>query len=171
MAGSELHGWHAARADLFAGKAYMLERTPGAPEQAVALVERMVLAVGARPVWMTPAVHDRATALISHAPHVVASAMVLAAAEDEQAPEAMALAASCFRDMTRVTASNPEMWVEITSENRQEVARALHAVSRRMLDVAAALTAGDEAAVRAFFTAAFQAKKDFLLKDGGPNVG
>ncbi len=171
MAGSELHGWNAARADLFAGKAYMLERTPLASEQAVALVERMVAAVGARPVWMTSDVHDRATALISHAPHVVASAMVLATAEDDHAPEAISLAASCFRDMTRVTASNPEMWVEITCENRQEVARALQAVSRHLLAVASALETGDEQAVRTFFTAAYQAKNDFLLKDGGPNVG
>ena len=171
MAGSEQSGWQASRADLFVDKAYVLEKAQPVPQPAIALMEKMVAAIGAKTVWMTAGTHDRAAALISHAPHVVASAMVLAAAEDEKAPEAKSLAAGCFRDMTRVAASGPAMWTEITCENRQEVARTLRGVGKQLLAVAAALEAGDEEAVRTFFVAAHRAKQDFLSKDGGDNVG
>ena len=166
MAGTERHGWDASSADLFEGRAYVLEQTPGVPKEASALVERMLAAIGAHPVWMTAAVHDRAAALISHAPHVVASAMVLAAAKDEKGAAAKSLAAGCFRDMTRVAASGPEMWTDITCANRQEVIRALREVSKRILSVAAALETDDEESVRDFFKEAHQMKEKFLAKDG-----
>ena len=69
--------------------------------------------------------------------------------------------------MTRVAASGPEMWTEITRENSAEVVRALREVSRRMLAVAEALEADDEESVRAFFQAAHQEKRKLLSKDGG----
>ena len=170
MAGTEEHGWRASQAGLFAGKAYVLEQAAPPPKAAVALVERMVRSVGAEPVWLTADVHDRAAALISHAPHVIASAMVLAAVEDERGAEAKLLAAGCFRDMTRVAASGPEMWTEITRENSAEVVRALREVSRRMLAVADALEADDEEGVRTFFQAAHQEKRKLLSKDGGKHA-
>ena len=144
----------------------MLESAAAVPPAAIALVERMVASIGAHSVWMTAAVHDRAAALISHAPHVVASAMVLAAAKDERGAEAKALAAGCFRDMTRVAASGPEMWTDIICAKRQEVIRALREISDRILLVASAVEAGEEETVRAFFTEAHAMKEKFLAKDG-----
>lgn len=161
MAGLERHGWQVASANLFADKAYVLEQSPGLSHHAVTLMERMITSIGAHTVWMTAAVHDRAAALISHAPHVVAAAMVLTAANDEKKDEARLLAASCFRDMTRVAASGPNMWTDITCENRQEVIQALKKVGHKILSVATALEAGDKEAVRAFFTQAHQIKQDF----------
>ena len=159
MAGRERHSWQASSADLFAGKAYVLEQSSGLPHDTVTLIEEMVASIGAHAVWMTAAVHDRAAALISHAPHVVASAMVLTAANDEKGLEAKSMAAGCFRDMTRVAASGPDMWTDITCENRQEVVRALQEISQKILSVAASLEAGDKDTVRAFFTKAHQVKQ------------
>ena len=166
MAGNEWNGWGASSADLFEDKAFVLESAAAVSKTAIALVERMVASIGAHPVWMTAVVHDRAAALISHAPHVVASAMVLAAAKDERGAEAKSLAAGCFRDMTRVAASGPEMWTDITCANRQEVIRALREISNRILSVASALEAGEEEAVQAFFAEAHAMKENFLTRDG-----
>src|SRR5690606_34065263 len=64
----------AARADLFEGRPWVL-CPEGVDPVALAAVERLVMLVGARPVHMTAAEHDRAVALTSHAPRLVSSAL------------------------------------------------------------------------------------------------
>ena len=94
-----------------------------------------------------PASHDRAVAAISHLPYLAAAALVNAVAAGDD-PLAWALAASGFRDTTRVAASDVDMMLDILLTNRD----ALLPGSDRYIDelsaARSALTAGDEAALR-----------------------
>ncbi len=133
MAGREVTGPDAARAALFRGATWVI--VPGAASEAdVETVERIVTDLGARPVRMTAHEHDAAVARISHVPQILAAALLEGAGET---PGAMDLAAGSFRDLTRVAASDPAVWMDILSANRQEVAAAIDWLRDRLAAVVA----------------------------------
>ena len=78
---------------------------------------------GAVPVEMAAAAHDAAVALVSHVPQVAASLVAARLAEGEDA--ALALTGQGLRDVTRVAASDPDLWVDILAANAEPVARIL----------------------------------------------
>lgn len=120
MAGREVSGPAAASPGLFRGATWVVT-TDGADEQDLRFVEELVELLGATPVRMTAAEHDAAVARISHLPQLIAAAMLLNAADTERA---MDLAAGSFRDITRVAASDPALWVDLLALNRDEVVAA-----------------------------------------------
>jgi len=131
MAGRERSGFAASDADLFRGRAFVLTPVRAAAAD-VAVVRRLVRAVGARPVVMTPRQHDRAVAFLSHVPQVLAFALDEAARRDPVAARHAGIAGSGFRDMTRLARSPRGLWREILAQNRREVGRALGALRREL---------------------------------------
>jgi prephenate dehydrogenase len=117
MAGREVSGPEAATPGLFRGATWVIT-TDGASEDDLAAIEALVRSLGATPARMTAAEHDAAVARISHLPQLVAAAMLVNAAGTEGA---MDLAAGSFRDITRVAASDPALWVDVLAMNRDEV--------------------------------------------------
>ena len=136
MAGREVTGPDAARPGLFRGATWVVV-PDGADESDVLAVESIVAALGARPVRMGAIEHDAAVARISHLPQIVAAVLLDGANE---VPGAMDLAAGSFRDLTRVAASDPAIWMDILTVNRREVVDAVEALRTRL----AALTASDD---------------------------
>ena len=139
MAGRERSGAVAARADLFAGQPWVVCPHAGSARTAVAMVRALALAVGAFPTELDPGAHDDAVALVSHVPQVLAS---LAAARLSDAPDAaLALSGQGLRDVTRIAASDPELWTQILGANAAAVAGVLQAVSEDLDRVVEALHA------------------------------
>jgi prephenate dehydrogenase len=119
MAGSERSGPLAASAALFDGRPWAVTPHPLARPDAVGLVEALVLECGAAPIVMEPTEHDQAVARISHLPHLAA---VLVAGRLATAPaEHLALSGQGVRDVTRVAASDPELWQQILEANSEAV--------------------------------------------------
>jgi prephenate dehydrogenase len=138
MAGRETSGFAAATADLFIGRPWVITPTAGATAADAASVAWLATAVGASPVRMTPADHDRAVAAISHLPLVVAAALVeaVAGANANDAAgwtDARTLAASGWAGMTRLASGDPDMGAGILETNAAEVANRLRDL-RRVLD-------------------------------------
>lgn len=123
MAGRERPGFAAATATLFRGRSWIL--VPGRDPRALRLVRRLVRDVGARPVAMAAAEHDRVVARLSHLPQIVAWALLALARRDARTRRRMALAGPGFRDMTRLARSPKGLWREILAANRAEVAHAV----------------------------------------------
>lgn len=128
MAGSEKSGLAAADADMFAGKPFAVIPAPQADEAKVRMVMEIARAIGAAPVLMDEGKHDLAVAMISHMPHVLSAALMLAAAGDPAALGAKFLAAGCFRDMTRVSGADARMWTDICQTNSRAIIERIEAV-------------------------------------------
>ena len=136
MAGRETTGVESATADLFVDRPWVVVPGPHAAATDVDRVENLASATGARPLWMTAADHDAAVAGISHLPLIVAAALVESVAVGSGAagwPAAQALAASGWRDMTRLAKGDPEMGAGIVATNVDAVVERLTAL-RDVLD-------------------------------------
>ncbi|MGB6453904.1 MAG: prephenate dehydrogenase, partial [Streptosporangiaceae bacterium] len=149
LSGRERSGPAAARADLFTGRPWVICPQPANTTADVELVTRLAAACGAQPVCVPAADHDQWVALVSHAPHAVAAAM---AARLERAPaSALALAGQGLRDVTRVAAAGPGMWVQILAANAGPASAVLRDVAADLSEAADALgslAAGDEEAAK-----------------------
>ncbi|MFD6286798.1 prephenate dehydrogenase [Streptomyces sp. NPDC060205] len=150
MAGREKSGPLAATADLFEGRPWVLTPTRETDTEVLNLALELVSFCRAVPVVMDADAHDRAVALVSHMPHLVSS---MVAARLENAEEAaVRLCGQGIRDVTRIAASDPRMWIDILSANPGPVADLLADVSADLDETVQALRAlqsSDEAKRRA----------------------
>lgn len=170
MAGSARQGVRYARADLFHGATYFVTPTGRTPPRATETVTSLARQLGARPVHLPPADHDRVVAAISHLPHVVASGLASLVPElcGAFADVALEAAAGSFADGTRVAGSDPSLWAEILVQNRAEVLRALAGLRARLADFESALAAGDEAATRELFGLGTEVRRRFEARGARP---
>jgi len=123
MAGRERGGPMSGRADLFAGRPWVVVDHGNVSYQDAAAIDDLILDLGATLVELTPEQHDAAVALVSHVPQVVSSLMARRLIE---APHASVnLAGQGLRDVTRIAASDPELWVQILGQNAQPVVEIL----------------------------------------------
>lgn len=133
MAGRESSGYESADPDLARDRPWIVVPADPADAAAIERVEALAAGCGARPIRMTAAEHDAATALISHAPLVVSAALVEAAAERPDWPAAEAIAAGGWAGMTRLARGDPAMGAGILATNAGPTAAALRAL-RAALD-------------------------------------
>ncbi|KQZ08018.1 prephenate dehydrogenase [Agromyces fucosus] len=123
MAGRERGGPMSGRADLFVGRPWVVAAHGGISYQDGSAIDDLILDLGATLVELTPEQHDAAVALVSHVPQVVSSLMARRLID---APHASVnLAGQGIRDVTRVAASDPELWVQILGQNSEPVAEIL----------------------------------------------
>ena len=146
MAGREVSGAVGARGDLFDGRIWILTPSPEAEPAVIDAVQSIVTMCGATPVIMDAADHDRAVALVSHAPQVVAS--VLAGRLTEAGDGQVQIAGQGLRDMTRIADSSPGLWTDILSANADPVADVVQAIADDLALLAQALRGGAAGQVR-----------------------
>jgi prephenate dehydrogenase len=159
MAGRETAGFAAADPGLFVGRPWVV--VPSGDEEAVDRVEALISAVGARPVTMTAEEHDAAVAAISHLPLLTAAALVEAVIGGSRTRDdwsaAAALAATGWRDMTRLARGDVAMGTGIIETNAPAIAarlRDLIAVLDAWLADLDGVSGPDEAAIRSRLAAA-----------------
>jgi prephenate dehydrogenase len=137
MAGREISGVIAARADLFLGRPFVVVPHARTVPEAVTVLRGLATELGAVPTTMDAAAHDTAVAHVSHVPQVMSS--LLAASLLEPTETALGLAGQGLRDTTRIADSDPRLWVEILGANAGAVGRVLGGVRDRLDDVMDAL--------------------------------
>ena len=127
IAGSEQRGIDFARSDLFEGSVCVLTPTILNSKKCITTLSNMWKALGAKISIMTPSKHDEVLALVSHLPHFVASS--LAGVIDEKHWK---FAASGLRDTTRIASGDPELWLSIGTQNKQQLIEALRCFSEEV---------------------------------------
>jgi prephenate dehydrogenase len=153
MCGKERAGFAAADAALYRNKVFVLCPLARTGPDALANARRLVHTIGARPLVLDAETHDRAVAAISHLPYSVAAALVNAV--DGRGDGAVwALAASGFRDTTRLAASDVDMMLDVLLTNRDALLFWLDAYAGELAALRTALSDGDEAALRSRLEAA-----------------
>lgn len=146
MCGKEVAGLEVAEATLYEGATWPLTPLERTDPAATAGMRALVQAVGARPIMIEPDRHDRLVAAISHLPYLLAVALTGVVDEvGEQDDLVWALAASGFRDTSRVAASDLAMMLDILATNRRYVAAMAGRFHRRLGQLIVALEAGDDA--------------------------
>ena len=149
LAGSEKTGAAHATADLFDGRLVILTPTANTHAEDFDQLEQFWSALGSVVIQMTPAEHDRALALTSHLPHLVAATMASVLPEN-----LFRLTGSGFHDTTRVAAGDPDLWKQIFVANRTNVLAALDQFSHQLHTFRTAMERDDSAALEAFLTLA-----------------
>jgi prephenate dehydrogenase len=119
IAGREVSGVEAALPELFRGARVVLTPVAETSADAVETVRIAWESVGAKVVTADALDHDRIFAAVSHLPHILAFALVSEIAARGNAQELLGFAAGGFRDFTRIAASSPEMWRDVSLQNRE----------------------------------------------------
>ena len=147
MAGRERGGATAARVDLFTGRSWVVCARDENSESAVTAVADLALACGATVVDMSVEQHDAAVALVSHVPQIVSS--VVAGTLSSADADFVGIAGGGLRDVTRVAASDPTMWIQILSANSGRVAPLVRSIGERLTAIADSLDSGSPTATLA----------------------
>ncbi|MGH2807216.1 MAG: prephenate dehydrogenase/arogenate dehydrogenase family protein [Actinomycetota bacterium] len=164
MAGSERHGVEAADADLFRESFWILTPTADTSSDAYGRVTELVTSTGARPVALQPDVHDALVAKLSHVPQLAASTLVDTVVRSGPREALLGLAGAGFRDVTRIAASNPDLWVAIVRANTRAVLEGLRGLEGRLEDVAAMIEDERWAELRSFLAQARAARLELFAK-------
>jgi len=155
LAGAETAGVANARADLFEGARWYLTPTERSGGILYDRLQRAVAGLGARPQAIDAEAHDRLMATVSHLPHVLANVLAAqAAAELTHDSERMPEVGPSFRDATRVAGSNPAIWGDIFTSNRDAVVAAIDDAVARLGEARESIASGEPGAVAAWHAAA-----------------
>jgi prephenate dehydrogenase len=122
MTGKETAGLDEAEADLFADCIYCLTPSQSASEEASKAMEEVLGWIGASPLFIQAEQHDELVAGISHLPLILSSTLVSTLARNEQWAQMSKLAASGYRDVTRLASGSPELHRGICATNRKAIA-------------------------------------------------
>ncbi len=162
IAGAELTGADAAKANLYEGKKLVMAPLPETAPGAILRVQSAWEACGASVSTMSPELHDKTFAAVSHLPHVLAFALVDEIARKPHTDTLFQYAASGFRDFTRIAGSSPEMWRDISLANRTALLTEIDEFAARLQAVRAMIDASDAAALDAVFANARNARRAWL---------
>jgi len=122
MAGTENSGWESSFPELFKGAKWVITPCNGEISDEQDRLEAIIEEMGAKVIITTPSEHDKAVALISHMPMVVAQALCENIKNNQLAKT---LAASGFRDTTRLALSNTQMASDMVSMNKENIEEAI----------------------------------------------
>jgi prephenate dehydrogenase len=160
MAGTEQDGIDAASPDLFDGAWWILTPTDKVDPDTYGRLHGLLTTLGARIMALKPAEHDELMAVVSHLPQLTATALMNMAAErGEDHAGLLALAAGGFRDVTRVAASNPEIWLDICRENRDAIVSTLGLFADRLLTLRDLVKQDDQGRLREALLQAREARR------------
>jgi prephenate dehydrogenase len=166
IAGTEHSGAAAAFASLFRNRNVVLTPLPETDPAATATIAGLWEACGGRVRVLDPAAHDRVFAAVSHLPHVLAFGLVDAFAARPDAGDIFRFAASGFRDFTRIAASSPEMWRDISLANRDALLTEIGAFRAQIDRLATMIATGDGDGLEALFMRARKARREWEAQYG-----
>lgn len=147
MAGREQSGPGAADPDLFRNAIYCLTATSTTPAHAVEAVEALVRTVGAKPYYIDPEEHDAYVAGISHLPLLLSVGLVTATGNSPAWKEMAPLAATGFRDVSRLASGDPQMQRDILLTNPHGLTRWIDELIRFLVTAREQIAASDVAAI------------------------
>ncbi|MFW6066116.1 MAG: prephenate dehydrogenase, partial [Planctomycetota bacterium] len=139
---------------LFEGATCVVTPMPEAPGSAAERIDGLWRSLGMRTLRMTAEQHDRAVAAVSHMPHALSAVLALLP-EDEQ----LDIAATGFRDMTRLAGGDPEMWRDIFVTNREAILESLDAMDESLARLRDLLELADAPGIEALLAEA-KARRD-----------
>ncbi|WP_275401741.1 bifunctional prephenate dehydrogenase/3-phosphoshikimate 1-carboxyvinyltransferase [Salinicola corii] len=161
VAGSEKSGVAAANPALYRHHKVILTPESDTTPTAVAMVRALWQRCGAEVLEMPVDRHDQVLARTSHLPHLLAFSLVDTLARQDERLEIFRYAAGGFRDFTRIAGSDPVMWHDIFTANRDALLSALDDFETGLARLRAAVEQGDSDAMLGTFDRASHARHYF----------
>ncbi|MBI2166195.1 MAG: prephenate dehydrogenase/arogenate dehydrogenase family protein [Chloroflexi bacterium] len=145
MAGRERSGPDAAEATLFEGASWFIVPGRGATSAAVSSVVRLAENVGATPCFIDAYEHDAYVAAVSHLPMVISTTLVTATGTSPGWKEMSKLAATGYRDISRLASGDPEMHKGILLTNKEPIIHWIDEFIARLHDMKRMMVEDEEA--------------------------
>ena len=121
IAGSEKHGASAANSQLFENKDIIITPHDKSLDSTIDYLRKFWVNLGGRVSNMTPEIHDEIFSTVSHIPHLLAFGLVNLINNKSNKEQLLNFAASGFRDFSRIAASSPEVWRDISLANKKAI--------------------------------------------------
>jgi prephenate dehydrogenase len=141
MAGREIAGPLAARGDLFQGRIWITTPTSHTSSLVRKQTSELIASLGGIEVELEGERHDSVIAGISHLPQVLSSLLSLTL--DGMEESGLALAGQGLKDVSRLAASDPDLWAELLHANRKSLAVYLDKLSYLLNDLSTSLQNDD----------------------------
>jgi prephenate dehydrogenase len=163
MCGKEKSSLEHAEKSLYQDAAFALTPLERTSQRAHSLVLQIVQAIGAHPLWLEPAEHDRWVAATSHMPFLLASALVAATPA-----EAASLIGPGYLSVTRLADSSNQMMMDILATNRVNILTALNRFQEKVQELSDLLAGkDDERLAQILSSVSAQHKQLIKAKHGG----
>ncbi len=145
MAGKEFSGIEHSTSGLYE-HAFIIV-VPVHPDMpSLTLLKDYFLSLGAEGLQISTAEeHDKIISYTSQLPHVIASAFI----KNPLFYVFKGFSAGSFRDMTRVSRLDPDLWTELFLDNKDNLVVAIEDLQKHLEEYKEAIKAGDEAQLRA----------------------
>ncbi len=143
MAGSEKSGYANSSRSLLKNRAYVLTPSDDTPKERLEFLEEIIDSLGCKVIITNPNDHDRAVAGISHMPHLASAALSDCIRKKDASGLMKQLAGPGFLDTTRISASSPEIWMQICASNKDNILESLDAYITELENVRKSLADDD----------------------------
>jgi prephenate dehydrogenase len=147
IAGGDESGPKAASAHLFDRAKVVLTPLNSNDSQIIQKANRFWQSLGASTEQMSGVEHDRTYALVSHLPHWVAFTLAHSLASQNDGLKLKKHSGAGLRDTTRIAGSNPDLWADISLENKEQLLIALESFQSSFDLLRTALERSDQAAI------------------------
>ena len=132
MAGREVGGAESARADLFQGRPWIID-SEGVDLDVIDKASELIELLGGHQIDLNSSEHDKAVALVSHLPQLVASLLAKQLLGGDE--RWLDLAGAGLRDTTRIAGSDSKLWREIVTANSAALTPLLHALQSDLAEL------------------------------------
>lgn len=168
MAGSHKSGVLASKSHLFENAFYFLTPNQEVQQEKLNILKDWLKGTKATFLTIDPEKHDYIVGIISHFPHIVASALVHQLAHfPDQGLNISRLAAGGFRDITRIASADPTMWQSICQSNRDVLLKLFDQWENEMARARHFILANDSKGIFSFFKEAKDFRDNIPTKEKG----
>jgi prephenate dehydrogenase len=164
IAGSEKHGPTAATIDLFEGKNIIVTPPVKAPDFMRERINQFWLSMGGHITIMTPKDHDEIFSTVSHLPHILAFSLVNLINDNKKKEILLNFAASGFRDFSRIAASSPEVWRDISIANKDAILNDLSLYQSELIKITELINNENQEGLKNYFTNASSTRQSWVAK-------
>ncbi|QJQ52318.1 prephenate dehydrogenase [Vitreoscilla sp. C1] len=156
IAGSDRHGAMAAQFRLFENKKLILCPHTQQNSDSYQKIWQLWQATGAVVSELSPSEHDEILAMVSHLPHLIAYSYMHAVVGQKLGEQALDYAGSGFRDFSRIAASHPAIWTDVSFANQDSLLKLIDEQQMQLQRLKTLIKQGDAQALYAYYDQAEQ---------------
>ena len=164
IAGSEKHGTSAAKKNLFQDKNIVLTPNNKNTLEQITKLTKFWESLGGVVTNMEADNHDQIFSTVSHLPHLLAFGLVNLINNKKNKSTLLNFAASGFRDFSRIAASSPEVWRDVSIQNQESIIGDLQLFQKEIVKLTNFLEKKDQKGLEEYLKLASSTRKNWAEK-------